>query len=263
MFTLPAGQAYPLVTIITATYHSAATVKDTLTSVALQDYPRIEHIIVDGLSKDTTLDVVSRYPHVTKVISEKDSGIYDAMNKGIRSSAGDIVGILNSDDFYVSSTVISEVVEKMLMDETDALYADLVYVHHQHTSHVIRHWKAGVFERNSFLKGWMPPHPTFFVRRSVYDRFGLFNTALISAADYELMLRFLFKEKVSVSYLPRVIVKMRAGGQSNASLINRIRANREDRQAWSVNGLKPYFYTTWLKPVRKLAQFIIKPKLQQ
>ena len=260
MFTLAAGQPFPLVTVITATYNSAKTVSDTLASVAAQDYPRIEHIIIDGLSKDNTLDIVRSFDHVSRVISEKDRGIYDAMNKGIQHSAGDIIGILNSDDFYVSPDIISAVAERMIMTDAEALYADLVYVHPEDTQKVVRTWHAGDFDRKKFLQGWMPPHPTFFVRRSVYEKFGTFNLDLRSAADYELMLRFLYKEHIRVTYLPKVIVRMRAGGHSNASVINRIRANREDREAWRVNGLKPYFYTTWMKPVRKVAQFFIKPK---
>ena len=259
MFSLPAGQPYPLVTIVTATYNSEKTIRDTLVSVASQDYPRIEHVIIDGLSKDKTLDIVREYPHVARIISEKDAGIYDAMNKGITASAGDIVGLLNSDDFYVSNAIISQVVERMLTAPSETLYGDLVYVHPDHTDRIVRTWIAGDCKPGKFLFGWMPPHPTFFVRREVYNRLGIFNIALKSAADYELMLRFLYKEKVSVSYLPKVLVKMRAGGMSNASVRNRIKANIEDREAWRVNQLRPYFFTSWLKPVRKLTQYIRKP----
>jgi glycosyltransferase involved in cell wall biosynthesis len=259
MFSLPAGEPYPLVTIVTATYNSEKTIRDTLNSVASQDYPRIEHVIIDGASKDNTLSVVREYQHVSRIISEKDQGIYDAMNRGITFSSGDIIGILNSDDFYVSTDVISKVVEKMISEKTDTLYADLVYVHPEQTQKVIRTWIAGKFQLNKFLFGWMPPHPTFFVHRRVYEKLGAFNINLRSAADYELMLRFLYKGNMTVSYLPQVIVKMRAGGMSNASLANRIKANREDREAWRVNQLQPHFYTTLLKPLRKLIQFIRKP----
>lgn len=262
MFSLPAGQPYPLITIVTATYNSEKTIRDTLASVASQDYPRIEHVIVDGLSSDNTLTIVNEYPHVSRIICEKDFGIYDAMNKGIIASAGDVIGLLNSDDFYVSNTIISQVVERMLTDQTETLYGDLVYVHPEHTNRVVRTWIAGECNPNKFLFGWMPPHPTFFVRSQVYNRFGFFNIALKSAADYELMLRFLFKEKVSVSYLPKVLVKMRAGGMSNLSILNRINANIEDRKAWRVNQLQPYFFTSWLKPIRKLTQYFRKPEIK-
>lgn len=248
----------PLVTIITATFNSAKTIRDTLEAVASQDYPHIEHIIVDGLSSDDTLQIVSEYPHVRKVISEKDKGIYDAMNKGLAAATGDIVGLLNSDDFYVSGNVIRKVVEHMTAEKTQALYGDLVYVHPDHTHKVLRTWIAGIWQRRKFLYGWMPPHPTFFVRREVYERLGKFNIELKSAADYELMLRFLYKAAISVSYLPEVMVKMRSGGMSNATWRNRINANREDRKAWRVNQLQPYFFTTWLKPLRKINQFVQK-----
>ena len=251
--------ALPLVTIITATYNSEKTIHDTLVSVALQDYPRIEHLIIDGLSKDKTLDIVRQYPHVSRIISEKDQGIYDAMNKGIQHATGDIIGILNSDDFYVAHDIISQVVKAMTEARAETLYGDLVYVHPDHTSKIIRTWIAGKFAPRKFLFGWMPPHPTFFVRKEVYQQLGPFNTKLSSAADYELMLRFLYKARISVTYLQRVLVKMRAGGMSNASVFNRLRANREDREAWRVNQLKPHFYTAILKPVRKLTQFLKKP----
>jgi glycosyltransferase len=214
---------------------------------------------VDGLSRDNTLSIVSEFPHVARIISEKDAGIYDAMNKGITVSTGDIVGCLNSDDFYVSESVIRHVAERMMADNTDALYGDLVYVHPQQTDRILRTWIAGKFHPRKFLFGWMPPHPTFFVRREVYRQFGLFNTTLKSAADYELMLRFLYKARISVSYLPMVLVRMRAGGMSNASFRNRIKANIEDREAWRVNQIRPYFYTTLLKPLRKLTQYLRKP----
>ncbi len=246
----------PLVSIITVCFNSGETIDSTLKSVAMQDYPHIEHIIIDGLSRDNTLDIVSHYPHVSTVITEKDQGIYDAMNKGIRTATGDIIGILNSDDFYANPQVITAVVEAMTKESADALYADLLYVSSSDANKKIRRWTSGPYKKNKFLFGWMPPHPTFFVRKKWYDQAGSFNLQLKSAADYELMLRFLYRYNISVTYLPRIIVKMRAGGNSNASWSNRIRANREDRKAWELNELKPYFFTLWLKPVRKIPQFI-------
>jgi len=249
-------ESKPLVSIITVCYNSEATIDSTLRSVAEQDYPHIEHIIVDGRSKDNTLTIVNQYPHVRKIVSEKDNGIYDAMNKGIQMATGDIIGILNSDDFYSSEDVISQVVNSIQSEQTDALYADLMYVSPLDINKKLRRWTSGPFDRNKFLYGWMPPHPTFFAKRSCYEKAGRFNTQLTSAADYELMLRFLYKFKFNPSYLPKVIVKMRTGGNSNASFRQRMKANREDRKAWQLNGIKPYFFTTWLKPVRKIPQFI-------
>jgi glycosyltransferase involved in cell wall biosynthesis len=244
------------ISVITATYNSEATVRDTLDSISRQDYPDVEHIIVDGRSTDRTLEIVANFPHVKKVVSEKDTGIYDAMNKGIRMATGDVIGILNSDDVYIDPSVLGEVAQAFADPAVMTVYADLQYVYPENLDRVKRTWITGPFKRKSFYYGWMPPHPTFFVRKEVYQRIGVFNTDLRSAADYELMLRILLKFGMPAHYIPRVIVKMRAGGVSNASLRNRLRANREDRLAWKLNGLKPYFFTLYLKPLRKITQFI-------
>jgi glycosyltransferase len=246
------------ISIITATFNSAETVAETMQSVEAQDYPHIEHIVVDGHSQDETLQIIEQYPHTATLISEKDEGIYDAMNKGILASKGDIIGILNSDDFYADTKVISKVAKIFQDPSVMVCYADLQYVDALNSARVTRTWKSGKYETGSFHWGWMPPHPTFFVRKSVYEQVGLFNIRLRSAADYEMMLRILVKFRLRAAYIPEVIVKMRAGGMSNASVRNRIRANREDREAWRINGLKPYFFTLYLKPLRKITQFIKK-----
>ena len=246
------------ISIITATYNSAATVGDTLQSIAGQTYPDIEHIIIDGLSKDNTLEIVKQFVHPAIISSEKDKGIYDAMNKGIRKATGEVIGILNSDDFYNGNTIISKVMELFSDPLVDAVYGDLQYVKQEDSSKIVRTWKAGPFSKKSFYYGWMPPHPTFFVRKKAYEQFGYFNLALQTAADYEIMLRFLFKNDMLVKYLPEVLVKMRTGGASNASLLRRLKANREDRLAWQLNGLQPKFFTLTLKPLRKINQFVIK-----
>jgi glycosyltransferase len=246
------------ISVITATYNSAQTIRDTLTCIRQQDHPDIEHIIVDGHSTDNTLDIVGTFPHVGKVISEKDRGIYDAMNKGIRLATGEVIGILNSDDVYIDRFVLSAVASAFADPAVMTVYADLQYVHPDDLNRVQRTWITGPFKKKNFYYGWMPPHPTFFVRKEVYGLAGLFNTNLQSAADYELMLRILVRHELPAFYIPRVIVKMRAGGISNASFRNRFRANREDRLAWKLNGLKPYFFTLYMKPLRKISQFIIK-----
>lgn len=246
------------ISIITATYNSSATVKDTLSSVAKQSCPAIEHLIIDGLSRDNTLELVAGFPHVSRVVSEKDKGIYDAMNKGIRLCTGDIVGILNSDDFYVDDQVLAKVMQQFEDPSIEAVYGDLQYVDASDTSRVVRTWKAGNYTRRSFYYGWMPPHPTFFVRKTVYDRFGLFNLELKTAADYEIILRFLLKNGIRSAYIPEVMVKMRMGGASNASLRQRIKANQEDYWAWRLNGLRPNPFTLFLKPARKIGQYLMK-----
>jgi glycosyltransferase involved in cell wall biosynthesis len=244
-----------MLSIITATYNSSSHIVDCLNSVKQQELS-VEHIIVDGKSNDNTLGIVNTYPHVVKVISESDRGIYDAMNKGIELTSGEIIGILNSDDFYVDKQVLSKVAEVFENKNIDSCYGDLVYIDYTNTFKVIRNWKAGAYCYRKFYWGWMPPHPTFFVRRSIYERYGTFDLDFGSAADYELMLRFLVKHGITSKYIPEVLVKMRSGGISNASLRNRIKANLMDRKAWKVNDLKPYPWTIYLKPLRKIMQFI-------
>ncbi len=247
------------VSIITIAWNSAETIEATIQSVAGQTYDNIEYIVIDGGSKDDTMAIVGKYADAVAIsVSEPDKGIYDAMNKGVQRATGDIIGILNSDDFYADTQVIADVVKSFQEQECDALYADLVYVDRDHTDKIIRYWEAGAYKKGAFVKGWMPPHPTFFVRKEKYEELGIYNTELKSAADYELMLRFMHKYEVKTGYLNRVITKMRVGGQSNVTLKNRIRANKEDRRAWEINGLKPGALTMIRKPLSKLTQFIKK-----
>ena len=246
------------ISIITATFNAVSTLSECLSSVAKQVFANVEHIVVDGRSTDRTVDILRKYPHVSLIVSEPDNGIYDAMNKGINLSTGEVVGILNADDFYASTNVLEEVEQVFQNSEIDACYGDLLYVSETDPGKVVRSWKSGNFSVEKFYWGWMPPHPTFFVRRSIYERFGGFNLELGSAADYELMLRFLVRHKIKAAYIPEVLVKMRTGGVSNASLRNRVLANRMDRRAWEVNNLKPFPWTLWMKPLRKVGQWLVK-----
>ena len=247
----------PKISIITVTYNSAQTLEQTIQSVILQDYEDVEYIIVDGQSTDDTLSVIRKYRHkIEHFVSEKDDGLYFAINKGIALATGDIIGILHADDFYTDDHVFSKIADTFKKNNAEAVYADLYYVDKDDTNRIARTWKSGNYSDGKFSWGWMPPHPTFFVKKEVYQKYGVFNTDLRSAADYELMLRFLHKHKIKVAYLPEFIVKMRVGGQSNASVKNRVKANKEDRKAWELNGLKPYFFTLTLKPLRKISQFL-------
>lgn len=249
----------PKVSIITVCYNSERTIEDTLQSVLNQSYPNIEYIVIDGVSTDNTLSIINKYKDkITTIVSEKDNGIYDAINKGIHLATGDIIANLNSDDFYIDNNVIADVVATFEKEKTATLYADLYYVDAVDTNKIVRYWKSKQYKEGLFLKGWMPPHPTFFVKKEVYQKYGLFDLQFKSAADYEIMLRFVHRFKTSIAYLPRVIVKMRVGGVSNASLKNRIKANQEDRKAWEVNGLKPHAFTLIFKPLSKLLQFVKK-----
>lgn len=249
----------PKISIITVCYNSEKTIKDTIESVINQSYPNIEYIIIDGVSKDNTLGVIEPYKEkIARVVSEPDKGMYDAINKGIVLANGNYIGILNADDFYIDNHVIEKVVELLKTTGAQSLYADLYYVEYEKTDKVVRYWKSGNYKRKKFLTGWMPPHPTFFIEKSAYEKYGAFNLKLKSAADYELMLRMLYKYDISIAYLKEVAVKMRVGGMSNASLKNRIKANREDKKAWLINGLKPAPYTFISKPLRKLTQYLLK-----
>jgi glycosyltransferase involved in cell wall biosynthesis len=245
------------ISIITITYNSAATVEDTIRSVIAQDYTDMEYLIIDGKSKDNTLTIVDKYrDRISKVVSEKDKGLYDALNKGIKHATGDVIGMLHSDDLYAHPQVISHVAEAFKKDPSvQGLYADLVFVNRNDTNKVMRVWNSGAYEENAFVKGWMPPHPTFFVRKECYEQFGGFNTELKLSADYELMLRLIHKNKIKLAYLPEVIVKMRMGGVSNVSFFVKLKANLEDKMAWKLNGLKPGMMTIFMKPLRKLKQY--------
>jgi len=245
------------VSILTVVYNGAATIAHCIDSVLAQDYPNVEYIVVDGNSKDGTQEIVRSYgDKIARFLSEPDAGIYDAMNKGIQLATGDVVGILNADDFYAYPSVISEVASLLSAADVDASYGDLEYIDASDATLVRRKWVSGAYKVGAFLNGWMPPHPTFFVKKKVYEAYGHFRLDLGSAADYELMLRFIHREKIRLAYLPKVLVKMRAGGVSNSTFKNRIAANRNDRMAWKINNLRPRFYTLWLKPFRKILQFI-------
>lgn len=255
------------VSIITATYNSGSTLKDCIMSVASQSIP-VEQIFIDCGSTDATLEIIKQESPNSFAISEPDKGIYDALNKGIKIATGDVVGMLHADDFYVGPDTLKKVVEVFEGSQIDACYGDLLYVadgseekgirnKERENLKVVRYWKSGEYDPQKFYWGWMPPNPTFFVRREVYEKYGLFNLDLGTAADYELMLRFLLKHNISCAYIPEVLVKMRVGGASNISLANRIKANRMDRKAWKVIGLKSYPWTLWMKPARKIHQWFL------
>lgn len=243
------------ISIITACYNSEKTIEDTLKSIQSQTYPDIESIVIDNQSKDKTNEIIKKYSDIVSVhISEPDKGIYDAMNKGIALATGDIIGILNSDDFYVDKFVI-EKVAKVFENQVDSVYGDLVYVNKNDTSKVVRYWKSKKIFDGIFQQGWYPAHPTFFVKRKMYEKYGYFNLDFQIAADCELMLRFLEKHKISSRYLPEVLVKMRAGGESNKGVVNIIKANIESYYAWKVNGLYINPIRFLLKPLSKVSQF--------
>lgn len=244
------------VSIITVVKNNEKFISDCIESVLMQDYPHIEYILVDGGSSDGTLKIIDSYrSKIQQTISEPDDGIYFAMNKGIKLAQGELIGFLNADDFYTHHQVISRVVQLVEEKNCDSVYADLYYVDRMDISKIHRVWKSGTYQRKKFEWGWMPPHPTFFVKRSFFEKYGNFNTDLNISADYELMLRFLYKNRLSAGYLKDFIVKMRTGGHSNRNLLRRIRSHQEDREAWKWNDLKPNYFTLIFKILRKIIQF--------
>lgn len=244
------------VSVITISFNAESTIEETIQSVVNQNYNDIEYIVVDGASTDGTLKIVDKYKgQIHKVVSERDKGVYDAMNKGVALATGDLVAILNADDVYTNSDVIGDVVNAIQTSGADTCYGNLEYVDRLDPTKVKRLWISGDYNKASFLNGWMPPHPAFFAKRKLYTEFGGFNTILRTSADYELILRFLYRYNASTVYLNKVLVKMKTGGQSNASTKNRLKANAEDRLAWKLNDLKPGKLTLIKKPLRKLSQF--------
>jgi glycosyltransferase involved in cell wall biosynthesis len=215
------------ISIITVCFNSSATIKDTIISVASQKNVKIEHIIIDGGSNDGTVEIVKSYPSVTKFISEPDKGIYDAMNKGIALATGDVVGTLNADDFYANPHVLEEVSKVFLDANVDACYGDLLYVNQHDTDRVVRYWKSKNYVLGLFKSGWMPAHPTFFVRKNIYERFGGFNLNYTIAADFELLFRLIEQNGIITKYIPMILVKMRVGGTTNNSLKNILTQNNE------------------------------------
>jgi glycosyltransferase involved in cell wall biosynthesis len=227
------------ISIITITYNSEKTLKDTIKSVLNQSYKNIEYIIVDGNSKDKTIDIVKSYgDKISKFISEPDKGIYDAMNKGLKLATGDVIGILNSDDVYFDNLVIKKVINKFKNESVDGIYGDLFYVKEDDLNNVVRYWKSSKFIQGSFSKGWHPAHPTFFVKKDIYEKYGYFDLDMKVSADFEIMLRFLEKYKITTSYLPEVIVRMRLGGESNSSIGNIINGNKDILKAFDKNKIK-------------------------
>jgi len=248
--------------IITVTYNSASTLNDCITSVRTQNYSDIEHIIIDGGSKDGTLSLLnSKSDGFANIISEPDKGIYDAMNKGIKLATGEIIVFLNSDDFYINHKVISRVVREFERDPLlDACYADLIYVDQFDTSKIIRFMKSSKFKEGLFSKGWCPPHPTFFVRRSVFKKFGNFDLNFRFASDVDLMMRFLEKYKIKSQYISEVWVKMRMGGISNKNLKNIWLQNKEIIQSFNKNKIQINLFKFLIfKIISRIVQFFKRP----
>lgn len=247
------------ISLITVVRNRVKTIGDTIDSVRIQNFDGLEYIVIDAVSDDGTSDVVAENSDLIQhCIREKDNGVYDALNKGIKIATGDVIGVLHADDCFASPDVLQKVASKFEDDRTDFVYGDLVYVS-QDLEKVVRYWKSGLFSPSKLRYGWMPPHPTCYIRKSCFENFGAYRDDLTIAADYELLVRMLTKEELRVDYLPEILVKMRVGGLSNSSLKHRQLANYEDSMAWKINGYRVPFGLRFTKPLRKLGQFLTKP----
>lgn len=243
------------ISIITCVYNNKDTIKDAIESVLNQTYNDIEYIIIDGNSNDGTIEVVRSYGNrIDKFITEEDDGIYDAMNKGISLSTGDIVGILNSDDFYIDDKVIEEVVKEFDKSGCDSVYADLIYVNPDNLEKTVRYYNSSYFNPSRFAYGWMPAHPTFFLKKKIYNKYGFFKTDYKIAADYELLVRLLGKNKVSYTYINKPIVKMRIGGVSTSGIKSNHILNKEIIRACKENEV----YTNWAMILSKYPRKILE-----
>lgn len=253
------------VSVITACRQAASTIADAVASVASQDYPYLEHIVVDGASTDGTLERANSVPNrISIAISEADSGMYEAMNKGLARASGDIVGILNADDTLASPVTLSRIVACLETFSVDSCYGDLELVAPYNPEKVLRRWKSAPYDHAALLRGWAPPHPTFYVRRSVYERYGNFNPQFSIAADMDLMFRFLAVHKISTHYLDHVLVRMRSGGASNGKLKNILRANWQTYRSLRSHGIpvSPLYpiYKLWRKVLQ--LQFLQPAKIK-
>jgi len=244
------------ISIVTAVFNRAGTIVHALRSVETQSYQNVEHIIQDGGSTDGTLDIIREFDASSiQLISEPDGGIYDAINMGISRASGDIIGLMHSDDFFAHDEVLEWVAGAFHDPAVDGVYGDLDYVSARNTDKIVRHWRSGSYRADLLKRGWMPPHPTLYLRREVFDRWGLYDTSMSIAADYEAMLRYLVKGDIHLAYIPEVLVKMRVGGESNRSLSRILRKSREDYIALRRHGVGG-ISTLFAKNLSKIEQFL-------
>ena len=249
------------ISIITATYNSGQTLTDTLESVLRQSYTDIDYVIVDGGSKDNTLDIIRRYePRFEgrmRWISEPDKGIYDAMNKGIRMATGDIVGLLNSDDFYTSNDVLEHVAKALSDSNVDAIYGDIHYVNDDDLTHCVRYYSSRAFSRGLMRLGFMPAHPSFYCRRTIYEKYGLFDTSLRVAADFENLLRLIFVNLIRTKYIPERFVTVRTGGASSSGMVSHKRILKEHMVAYKQNGVYSNLFLEGLRYLYKIGEILV------
>lgn len=250
------------ISIITPTFNSQKTIEENINSILIQTYDNWEHIVIDNLSSDKTLSIIKKFNnHKIKIISEKDKGIFDAINKGILNSTGEIISILHSDDFFFNKDALTNVVNNFLNSEINVVYGNLLYVKKSNTNKILRYWKSNNFQKELFYRGWSPPHPSFFVKKKIYEKFGNYKIEFGNSSDFELMFRLLEKNKVSSKYIDKVLVTMRYGGASNKNLLNIIKQNLTILKILGIekNYIKIIKFV-YIKFKERLKQFFIKPK---
>jgi glycosyltransferase len=246
------------ISIITSVYNNKEYIAEAIESVLNQSYQNIEYIIIDGASTDGTVDIVNSYgDKITQFVSEQDNGIYEGLNKGIHLATGDVIGFLHSDDFYLHDQVIEMIAEHFHTQNCDGVYGDLIYVDQNRTDRIIRYWKSGKFAHDNLKRGWMPPHPTFFIKREVYEKFGLFDTDFKISADYNFMLKILSRKDIKACYLPNILYVMRIGGASNKNLKSLFQKSKEDLRALKQNKVGS-LWALLRKNISKIPQFFIK-----
>jgi len=242
------------ISLITVSYNAENTISRCIESVIGQNFKNIEYIIIDGGSTDKTTQIIAQYKEYTSIfLSEPDKGIYDAMNKGINLASGDIIGMLNADDYFADSSVLSAVADAFARQNANITYGDLDYINTQ--GNIVRKWRSGMYTNSMFKRGWMPPHPTFYCKRSLFKQYGFYSLEYGTAADYELMLRFMYLNKIAAFYIKKVMVKMSTGGASNKTLNNRIKGLFFDLKAMRNNKIPFPAITLILKPLRKIIQY--------
>lgn len=247
------------ISIITACYNNVNTIRDSIESVLQQTYPGIEYIIIDGQSTDGTIDIIRSFDNqITKFISEPDDGMYDAINKGIKLATGEIVGILNSDDFFFDKNVINDVVESFRDPETDAVYGDAIFVKPSNTDKVIRYYSSKNFSPNKFSFGYMPAHTSFYAKKALFEKLGYYKTDYQISADFELLVRFLYVNRIQYKYIEKPLVIMRTGGISNRNILSRVTLNNEIIRACGENNIRTNYLYIYLKYFTKIFEFFHK-----
>lgn len=249
------------VSVITATWNSGKTLRTTLDSVLNQSYPDIEHIIVDGGSTDNTMEIIReyepRYNGRLRYISEPDKGLYDAMNKGIRMATGEVVGILNSDDFYTSSDVVEKLEKELATNRVDAVYGDIHFVDGNDLGKCVRYYSSRLFNRSWMRLGFMPAHPSFYCRKIIYDKYGGFDLSYKIASDFECLLRFIFVHKIQTTYIPMDFVTMRTGGTSTSGFANHKQIISDHQKAFKRNGIYSNVFLESLRYIYKIHEVLL------